>query len=64
MRGPQTPFDDAIRILPRSPDRALSFTDATTVALVRARGIDHVLSFDDDLDGLVDRVDPSRAYSA
>jgi predicted nucleic acid-binding protein len=37
----------------------LSFTDATTVALVERHGIDAVLSFDDDFDGIVERVDPA-----
>jgi hypothetical protein len=42
----------------RSDDHDLSFTDATTVALCESRGIDAVLSFDSDFDGLVDRIEP------
>lgn len=40
-------------------DQDLSFTDATTVHLCESRGIDAVLSFDDDFDGLVERIEPS-----
>jgi hypothetical protein len=46
---------DAFR---RYNDQELSFTDAVTVALCERRGIDAVLSFDDDFDGLVERVEP------
>jgi len=41
-------------------DHTLSFTDATSIALCGSRGIDAVLSFDDDFDGLVERVRPSE----
>ncbi len=43
----------------RYDDRSLSFTDANTIALVDAYDIDAVLGFDDDFDGLVERVDPA-----
>ena len=43
----------------RYDDHGLSFTDATTIALCESRGIDAVLSFDDDFDGLVERVEPN-----
>ena len=51
-------FDDAVEVFERYDDQALSFTDATTVAFCRRRGIDAVMSFDDDFDGVVDRIDP------
>ena len=41
-------------------DQSLSFTDAATVHLCDTRGIDSVLSFDDDFDGLLDRIEPGR----
>jgi predicted nucleic acid-binding protein len=41
-------------------DHGLSFTDATLVAQSESRGIDAVLSFDADFDGLVDRIEPGR----
>jgi predicted nucleic acid-binding protein len=37
-------------------EKELGFTDCTTVVAMGRRGIDKVASFDDDLDGLVDRV--------
>jgi hypothetical protein len=42
----------------RYGDQELSFTDASSIHLCDSRGIDSVLSFDDDFDGLVKRVDP------
>lgn len=48
----------ALETFRRYDDHELSFTDATTVALCEARGIDTVLSFDSDFDGLVDRLEP------
>lgn len=56
-------FDRAVEVFDRYDDQPLSFTDATTVALVERRGIDAVLSFDDDFDGLVDRIDPGELAS-
>lgn len=41
----------------RYADHSLSFTDATTITLCRHHGIDHVLSFDDDFDGILPRID-------
>ena len=41
-------------------DHGLSFTDATSVHLCESRGIDAVMSFDDDFDGLVERVEPGQ----
>jgi uncharacterized protein len=52
-------FDDAVEIFEQYDDQALSFTDATTVALCRRHDLDAVMSFDDDFDGIVNRVDPA-----
>jgi len=52
-------FRSTVERFERYDDQELSFTDATTVALAEHRGIDAVLSFDDDFDGLVDRVSPA-----
>jgi len=41
-------------------DHDLSFTDASIIALCEARGIDAVLSFDTDFDGLIDRIEPGE----
>lgn len=52
-------FESAVETFERYDDKRLGFTDAATVALVERHDIDHVLSFDDDFDGLVDRLDPT-----
>lgn len=43
----------------RYDDQDLSFTDATILSVCEERGIDTVLSFDSDFDGLVDRTEPT-----
>lgn len=53
-------FADAVDVFERYDDQGLSFTDAATVALCRRHDVDRVMSFDDDFDGLVDRVDPAE----
>ena len=75
IRGEEYP--DAIELLYSSPtlfemaakayaayaDQELSFTDAMTVAMIEHHDIDAVLSFDDDFDGIVSRIDPSEFES-
>jgi len=57
-------FTDATGQFEQYADQGLSFTDAMTVVLVEQHDIDSVLSFDDDFDGLVDRLAPgSVAHS-
>lgn len=53
-----TLFDDAVQMYEQYTDHELSFTDAMTVAMVEYHEVDSVLSFDDDFDGVVDRLDP------
>lgn len=70
LDGPSSPFEllvvdeqvfeRARAVFDRYDDHDLSFTDATTIALVEGRDIDHVLAFDDDFEGIVDRLDPDR----
>ena len=55
----ETVFEHAIETFERYRDHSLSFTDATTIALVDHHDIDAVLSFDDDFDGIVNRLDPA-----
>lgn len=50
----------SLRMFHRYQDHDLSFTDATTIWLCESRGIDAVLSFDDDFDGLIERVEPGE----
>lgn len=52
-------FTDGITVFERYDDQGLSFTDATSVALVNRHDIDEILSFDADFDGLIDRIDPT-----
>jgi hypothetical protein len=52
------PFEDAVDVYERYADQEVSFTDAMTVAMVEHQDIDAVLSFDDDFDGVVDRLAP------
>ncbi|MFB6131057.1 MAG: type II toxin-antitoxin system VapC family toxin [Salinigranum sp.] len=51
---------EALATFRRYRDHDLSFTDATTVSLCESRGIDAVVSFDNDFDGLIDRIEPGR----
>ena len=56
-------FEQTVRVFERYDDHDLSFTDASLIALVENDDIDAVLSFDDDFDGLVDRIDPAKVSS-
>lgn len=51
-------FRRAVEAYERYAEHELSFTDALTVAAVESRGIDTVLSFDDDFDGVIERLPP------
>lgn len=51
-------FHRAVELHEQFDDQGLSFTDATIVAHVEIRGIDAVLTLDDDFDGIVERLDP------
>lgn len=57
-------FEHAVEVFDRYDDQPLSFTDATTIALVERHDIDRVLAFDDDFDGVVDRLDPETIAGA
>lgn len=49
----------ALETFRRYDDHDLSITDATTLYLCESRGIDAVLSFDSDFDGLLERIEPT-----
>jgi predicted nucleic acid-binding protein len=51
-------FDTAVETYETYADQNLSFTDAMTVVMIDHHDIDAVLSFDDDFDGVVDRLAP------
>lgn len=59
LRISATVFEDAVTVFEQYDDQGLSFTDATTIAVLNRHDIDAVFSFDDDFDGLVDRFSPS-----
>ncbi|AGB17210.1 putative nucleic acid-binding protein, contains PIN domain [Halovivax ruber XH-70] len=52
-------FEHSLKTFRQYSDHELSFTDACTIAVVEKYDIDSVLSFDDDFDGIVERIDPS-----
>ena len=56
-------FEHAFEVFQQYDDQQLSFTDAMTISLVENHDIDTVLSFDDDFDGIVDRLDPANIGS-
>jgi predicted nucleic acid-binding protein len=51
-------FEAALDVFEIYRDHPLSFTDATTIALMEAHRIDALLSFDSDFDGIVERLYP------
>lgn len=52
-------FAEAVSVYEEYADHEPSFTDAMTIAMVRYHEIDSVLSFDDDFDGVIDRLAPA-----
>lgn len=55
-------FNEAVELFEEYAEHGLSFTDVMTISFVEHHGIDAVLSFDDDFDGLVNRVSPSSVH--
>jgi hypothetical protein len=64
VRVTERSFERSVEAFERYSDHSLSFTDASTVVLVEHHDIDHVVSFDTDFDGIVDRMDPVDVGSA
>lgn len=56
-------FDRAVALHEKYADHRLGFTDTMTVTHAEYHGIDRVLSFDDDFDGIVDRLVPETVAS-
>ena len=52
-------FQAAVTTFELYDDQSLSFTDATIIALLDRLDLDRVMSFDDDFDGIVPRLDPT-----
>jgi predicted nucleic acid-binding protein len=59
LYGSRQLFTDAVSAYQDYVEHELSFTDAMTIAMVAHHDIDGVLSFDDDFDGIVERLVPS-----
>lgn len=53
-------FKRSVEAFRRYDDHDLSFTDASSIALVQELNLDAILAFDDDFDGLVTRLDPKE----
>lgn len=63
LHSTSTLFDRAVDVQETYADHALSFTDAMSVAMVEHHGVDGLLSFDDDFDGIVTRIPPESIVS-
>ena len=59
----QTLFNRAVAVQETYADHGLSFTDAVSVAMIEYHDIDGILSFDDDFDGVVNRLAPETVVS-
>ena len=49
-------FREAWKLFPRYAGRGLSFTDCTSIALMRLRAVESIVSFDADFDGIIPRI--------
>jgi len=49
-------FKEAWKLFPRYAGKGLSFTDCTTVALMRMMDVENLVSFDADFDGVMPRI--------
>jgi predicted nucleic acid-binding protein len=52
-------FEEATTRFEAIAEHGLSFTDVMTIVMGEHHGVDAVLSFDDDFDGVIDRLDPA-----
>ena len=56
LRTNHEAFKETWRLFQQYAGRGLSFTDCSSIALMRAAGIETMASFDTDFDGIVSRV--------
>jgi len=49
-------FKEAWKLFQRYARRGLSFTDCTSIAFIRLRNLESIVSFDTDFDGIVPRI--------
>jgi len=52
----KTIFEEAWNVFIRYSEKKLSFTDATSIAIMRMYNINYIMSFDRHFDGIVSRV--------
>ena len=52
----KTVFVDAWRIFSKFMNKRLSFTDATSIALIKRYNINYIMSFDKHFDGIIPRI--------
>jgi Predicted nucleic acid-binding protein, contains PIN domain len=64
LHGSARRFEDAVAVYERYDDHDLSFTDAMSIAMVQYHDVDALLSFDDDFDGIVDRLAPATVVDS
>ncbi|QLG28918.1 type II toxin-antitoxin system VapC family toxin [Halorarum halophilum] len=55
----QPVFESALEVFETYADHSLSFTDAVSVSHCEQASIDQIASFDDDFDGVFERLDPT-----
>ena len=56
LRVDEDDFKKAWKLFSQHADRGLSFTDCTSITLLRTRGIESIVSFDTDFDGIIPRI--------
>jgi len=56
LRAGDDAFREAWRLFAQYAGRGLSFTDCTSITFMRTRGIESIVSFDADFDGIVPRI--------
>nr|MDO8061678.1 type II toxin-antitoxin system VapC family toxin [Candidatus Freyrarchaeum guaymaensis] len=56
LRVDEEAFKKAWELFAKYARKGLSFTDCTTIALLRSVGIEKIMSFDADFDGIIPRI--------
>jgi len=56
LRVGEETFKEAWRLFSQYAGRGLSFTDCSSITLMRTKGIESIVSFDTDFDGIVPRI--------
>ena len=56
LKVDENTFKGSWKLFLKHAERGLSFTDCTSIALMKSRGIENIMSFDDHFDGIVPRI--------